>query len=111
MWGNYFTMKILTKFSLQTRLLVLFISLLVFSTIVVGISSYLKAKDTTIHTIENRLVREAEIMGYIAKNLKFLYVSDDEYFMQQLEINVRSQHKQLEEDGISSHFYFVKDGL
>jgi methyl-accepting chemotaxis protein len=110
MWGNYFTMKILTKFSLQTRLLVLFISLLVFSTIVVGISSYLKAKDTTIHTIENRLVREAEIMGYIAKNLKFLYVSDDEYFMQQLEINVRSQHKQLEEDGISSHFYFVKDG-
>jgi methyl-accepting chemotaxis protein len=109
MWGSYFTMKNLTKIGLQTRLLILFISLLVFSTIAVGISSYIKAKDTTIHTIENRLIREAEIMGYIAKNLKFLYVSDDDYFMQQLEINVRSQQKQLKEDGISSHLYYIKN--
>lgn len=87
----------------------LFVTLLVLSTNVVGISSYIKAKDMTIHTIENRLVREAEIMGYIANNLKFLYVSDDDYFMQQLEINVRAQHKQLAEDGISSHFYYLEN--
>lgn len=87
----------------------LFVTLLVLSTNVVGISSYIKAKDMTIHTIENRLVREAEIMGYIANNLKFLYVSDDDYFMQQLEINVRAQHKQLTEDGISSHFYYLEN--
>ena len=54
--------------------------------------------------------REAEIMGYIAENLKFVYVSDEAYFKQQLEANVRSQQKKLENDGIASDFYSIVDG-
>ncbi len=108
-WKKNFQ-AILMKCSLRTRLLLIFICLLVLSTNAVGISSYTKAKQTTIQTIEHRLLREAEIMTYIAKNLKFLYVSDEDYFQQQLEVNVRNQHKQLEEDGIESYFYFVRDG-
>ena len=74
--------------------------LLVLTGVVVGASSYIKAKDMNMESIENRLVRETELMGYIAENLKFVYVSDKDYFMQQLEANVRSQQKKLKEDGI-----------
>ncbi|MCV9884863.1 methyl-accepting chemotaxis protein [Metabacillus halosaccharovorans] len=102
--------KVFKKFSLQNRLLFLFIFLLIVSVTIVGISSYIKAKDTTIETIENRISRESEVMTYVAKNLKFLYVSDDSYFMQQLEISIRDQQRQLETDGIQSHLYYYANG-
>ncbi|MGO4888551.1 methyl-accepting chemotaxis protein [Anaerobacillus sp. MEB173] len=103
---NYLS-NIVKNISLQNRLLILFISLLIVSLNVVGLSSYLKAKDTTMETIENRLVREADLMTYIATNLKFLYVSDEDYFMQQLEIHIRSQQEQLKDDGISSDIFYI----
>lgn len=99
--------KISSKIGLRNRLLVLFITLLFLSINTVGISSYIKAKDTTIQTIENRLAREAEVMAYIASNLKFIYVSDDEYFMQELESNISKQDKQLEKDGITADFFYI----
>lgn len=102
--------KAFKKFSLQNRLLFLFIFLLIVSVTIVGISSYIKAKDTTIETIENRISRESEVMTYVAKNLKFLYVSDEAYFMQQLEISIRDQQRQLETDGIQSHLYYYANG-
>ena len=100
----------LPKLHLGTRLLVLFLSLLLLSVVTVGISSYVKARQMTVDTIENRLEREAQLMGYIAENLKFVYVSDEEYFMQQLEINVRSQQNKLKEDGIDSDFFYIQNG-
>ncbi|PLR93865.1 methyl-accepting chemotaxis protein [Bacillus sp. T33-2] len=101
--------RVLQKISLQNRLLLLFFSLLIISTVTVGLSSYLKAKDMTMNTIESRLVREVELMGLIAENLKFLYVSDDQYFMQQLEINIRAQQKKLNSNGISPDFFYITD--
>ncbi len=100
----------LSKINLQTRLLVLFFVLLIISISVVGLSSYLNAKETTMETMENRLTREGELMASIADNLKFLYVSDDEYFMQQLEAEIRSQKERLEEEGITSDTYYIVDG-
>lgn len=88
----------------------LFITLLLFSMIAVGVISYLKAKETTMTSIENRLIRETELMGYIADNLKFLYVSDDSYFKQQLEANVRSQKLKLADDGMTSHYFYIEGG-
>lgn len=101
--------KIFEKFNLGTRLFILFVSLLILSVVVVGASSYIKAKDMNMKTIENRLIREAELMGYIAENLKFVYVSDEDYFMQQLESSVRSQQEKLKSDGISSDFFYIVD--
>lgn len=89
---------------------ILFFSLLIASAVSAGASSYIKAKNMAIDTIESRLEREAEIMGYIAENLKFVYVSDEDYFRQQLEANVRSQQKKLGNDGIVSDFYYIADG-
>lgn len=101
--------NVLTRLSLRNRLLILFIVLLLISVITIGFSSYLKAKNTSIEFMEQRLSRETDSMAYITKNLKFLYVSDDDYFMQQLEISVRDQKHQLEQDGIESEFYYISD--
>lgn len=98
------------KLSLGTRLFILFLSLLMTSIFTVGISSYSKAKEMAVDTIEDRLAREAQLMGYIAENLKFVYVSDEDYFRQQLEVNVRSQQNKLKEDGIASDFFYLSEG-
>ncbi|GAE27057.1 methyl-accepting chemotaxis protein [Halalkalibacter wakoensis JCM 9140] len=102
--------KWLHAFNLRGRLLVLFVTLLILSVVAIGVSSYLKAKDMTISSIENRLVREAQLMGYIAENLKFLYVSDEEYFMKQLQLNIRGQKETLEADGMETDFFYIVSG-
>lgn len=76
----------------------------------VGYTSYEKAKAATIKTIEKRLGRETEMMGYIASNLKFVYISDENYFMHQLEANVRKQQEQLAKDGMNAEFFYTRDG-
>ncbi|NMH74438.1 methyl-accepting chemotaxis protein [Bacillus sp. RO2] len=95
------------KINLGTRLFLLFITLMLASISAVGLVSYIKSKEMTVNSIENRLVREVELMGYIAENLKFTYISDDAYFMQQLEVNIRSQRDTLKEDGIFSEFFYI----
>ncbi|WP_077298280.1 methyl-accepting chemotaxis protein [Virgibacillus pantothenticus] len=105
-----FAKNIQTKFSLWSRLLILFIVLLLLSVTAVGISSYVQAKKMATSSIENRLERETELMGYIAENLKFLYVSDEDYFRQQLNANVRKQKKKLAEEGIPSEYFYIESG-
>jgi len=90
-------LQTIRKATLRTRLLFLFVSLLFLSICAVGISSHFKAKDITMETIEGRLAREAELMQYTAENLKFVYIGDEDYFMQQLESSVRSQQKKMME--------------
>ncbi|KAA0546605.1 methyl-accepting chemotaxis protein [Bacillus sp. BGMRC 2118] len=101
---------VITKnWKLATRLNLLFVSLLVLSIVAVGASSYIKAKGMAIETNENRLEREAELTGYIAENLKFVYVSDEQYFMQQLEGSIRTQQNKLKKEGITSDFFYINN--
>ena len=100
---------LLTKTNLHARLSMLFLSLIFLSVTAVGVTSYIQAKQMTITTIEDRLVREAQLIGYIAENLHFLYVSDEDYFMQQLNSNIRTQQSQLETDGMESDFFYIAD--
>ncbi|WP_404428700.1 methyl-accepting chemotaxis protein [Sutcliffiella horikoshii] len=99
----------LGKINLGTRLFILFITLMLASITAVGLVSYTKSKEMTIDSIENRLVREVELMGYIAEPLKFTYISDEAYFMQQLEVNIRAQRDTLKEDGILSEFFYISN--
>lgn len=101
--------KILSKVSLRTRLLVPFLFLMILSVSLVGISSFIQAKDMTMSTIKDRLHRETQLMGYIAENLQFTYVSDQDYFFQQLNANIRNQQKQLEKDGMDSEFFYITE--
>lgn len=102
--------NILEKTSFRLRLLILFITLTVFSISMVGIISYYQAKNITLNTIEERLVSETELMGYIAGNLHFTYISDPDYFMQQLNSNIRTQRERLESDGIDSEYMYIRNG-
>ncbi|HHY72998.1 MAG TPA: methyl-accepting chemotaxis protein [Bacillus bacterium] len=103
-------MKIVfNRLSLQSRLLLIFITLFVVTINIFGFTLYSKAKNTTIQITEDRLVREVEIMSYIVKNLKFVYISDKEYFLQQVEMSVRDQQRQLKEDGINSEIYYIQN--
>lgn len=105
---QHFT-NLLKKPSLRTRLLIPILILVILSTAAVGGTAYFQAKELTMHSIEDRLVREAETMGYIAENLSFLYISDLDYFFQQLNSNIRTQQNQLEKDGIASDFFYISD--
>ncbi|CAG9619302.1 methyl-accepting chemotaxis protein [Sutcliffiella rhizosphaerae] len=108
-WKEVFV-SLIEKMNLGTRLLLLFSSLFLLSITIMGGISYLKAREITNESIEKRLIRESELMDYIAENLKFTYISDEDYFMQQLEGNVRSQQKKLEDDGIEAHFFYIHQG-
>jgi len=100
---------LLLKANLRTRLLVPILTLIILSLVAVGLTSYAQAKNLTMTTIEDRLSRETELMGYIAQNLHFLYVSDQDYFMQQLNSNIRTQQNQLADDGIESEFFYITE--
>ncbi|WP_438823865.1 methyl-accepting chemotaxis protein [Bacillus sp. JJ1566] len=103
-----FLHRFLQRVNLSARLFILFVSLLVISVVTVGTVSYIQAKNMTIETIEHRLVREAELMGYIAESLKFVYVGQDDYFMQQIDGNVRMQQEKLKGDGIQAEFFYIR---
>lgn len=96
--------------SLQSRLLLIFILLFGVSINILGFTLYSKAKTTTIQITEDRLSREVEIMSYIIKNLKFVYISDEEYFFQQVEMSIRDQQRQLAKDDITSDVFYLQNG-
>ncbi|WP_315910937.1 methyl-accepting chemotaxis protein [Xylanibacillus composti] len=104
-WGNRFS-----QISLRNRLLILFIALLVLSTLAVGASSYMKAQQTLIHTVEDRLEREADVISYVVRNLKFVYVSDEQYFLNQLQMSIYEQKRQLESNGFIPAFFSLVNG-
>src|SRR5690606_7117538 len=91
-----------SKLSLRTRLLVPFLLLMVLSVVSVGLSSYIQAKEMTLNTMKDRMIRVVQPMGYIAENLHFVNVSDEEYFMQELNSNIRTQKQALENDGMDA---------
>lgn len=95
--------------SLRKRLLFLFLFLLTISVIAVGISAYTIARNTTMEAIEKRLLSEVDLTSDLATNLKFTYVSDEDYFWQQLEISVRSQKTKLDNDGMISDYFYITE--
>ncbi|MBB4073552.1 methyl-accepting chemotaxis protein [Anoxybacillus voinovskiensis] len=97
------------RISLQTRLLFLFLSLLIGSIGVVGFVSYQKAKETTLHIIENRLEREANMMYEIAQNLMYMYVGNEDKFLAKINGSVRKQQAELMQDGLQADFFLIVD--
>ncbi|MFC3882934.1 methyl-accepting chemotaxis protein [Bacillus songklensis] len=94
--------------SLQNRLLISILSLLVTSVSLLGFVSYEKSRSTTITIIENRLEREAFTMYEIAQSLMFTFINDEEGFLKKFNYTVKSQDAQLTQDGLSGHFFLLK---
>ncbi|MTH52436.1 HAMP domain-containing protein [Bacillus mangrovi] len=96
--------------SLRFRIIALVLFILVTSVLSVGITSYQKAKHTTISIIENRLEREVNTTNEIASNLMFAYVGDEEGFLKRFEKSVLpKQSSQLVQDGLNADFYLLTD--
>ncbi|MFN7251670.1 MAG: methyl-accepting chemotaxis protein [Anaerobacillus sp.] len=97
------------KLTLQTRLLIVFLTLLVGSLSIVGFVTYSKSKDITIQTIENRLMREVNVTDEIAANLMYAYIGDEEGFIKRFEKRViPNQAAELIQDGLDPDFFLIK---
>ncbi|WP_017473499.1 methyl-accepting chemotaxis protein [Amphibacillus jilinensis] len=96
-------------FTMAKRLILLTGLLLLVSNVIIGLTSFISAKNYTIKQVEQRLIREVNLMGHIASNLNFVYISDYSYFFQQLETHVREQQETLINDELSSDFFYITD--
>ncbi|UOK57053.1 hypothetical protein MGI18_20515 [Bacillus sp. OVS6] len=100
------TEPLLSKISLQTRLLILVLSLLIASVVAVGYTSYVKSEAATMNIIEDRLQREVNTTGEIAGNLMFAYLGEDEEFLERFnKVVLTNQSSELIQDGLSADFF------
>jgi methyl-accepting chemotaxis protein len=84
--------------------------LLIASISVVGFTSYVKAKETTMDIIEDRLQREVNTTGEIAENLMFAYLGDEEEFIERFnKVVLTNQSSELIQDGLSAEFFLVNE--
>ncbi|MRX55992.1 hypothetical protein HMPREF3291_04985 [Bacillus sp. HMSC76G11] len=104
------TKPLLSKISLQTRLLILVLSLLIASIVAVSCTSYVKSKAATMDMIEDRLQREVNTTGEIAGNLMIAYLGEEEEFLKRFDkVVLTNQASELIQDGLSADFYLIKE--
>ncbi|MBU8879402.1 methyl-accepting chemotaxis protein [Bacillus sp. FJAT-29790] len=103
--ANFF--NLLTRFSLQTRLLVLILGLLLLTVSSVAYISYGKSKETAIKLMEQRLEKEVRTIYDIAQNLILIYVGEEEKFNKKMNQVIRSQDAELAKDGLNGSYFLV----
>ncbi|MFC4410486.1 methyl-accepting chemotaxis protein [Chungangia koreensis] len=103
-------MSRLFNLSFKYRLLLFFSIILLLSTVVIGTTTYLKAKNSTMELISSRLDREVNIINDLAKTLMTIHLGDREQFMVDLEKAVKRQHVSLVQDGLGADMYYIKEG-
>lgn len=101
--------KTFGKISLQNQLMILFIAILIATVGIVGVISYIKAKHETMLAIEHRLQRETDMMYELAQQFLFMYVGDQNRFMERVNTSVRKQQAELMQDGIPAEFFLVTE--
>lgn len=91
-----------SRVSFRNRLILLFVFMMSLTLAASVTVSFLETKATLTKTVENRLRREMDVMSSIVRNLHFVYVSDEAYFRQQVEVTVHEQKRQLNGDGLEA---------
>lgn len=110
LWGKITKVqdKFLKHIPLSVRLNVFVLMLLISSISIVGFTSYIKASETTLTMIENRLIREVNTTAEISENLMFAYVGDEEEFNKRFNKQVLvKQSSQLIQDGLPTDFFLI----
>lgn len=105
-----FSWKQLFTLTLQKRLLISMLLLLIVGVGLVGWFSYQQARETTVSIIEDRLNRETQTTAEMAEYLMRSYVADREKFEKEFEYGVRTQSVELMQDGLEGTFFFVEEG-
>ncbi|WP_281203238.1 methyl-accepting chemotaxis protein [Cytobacillus kochii] len=98
---------IVGKLSLQARLLIIVITILLFSATVVTMISISKSKETIIGFMEQRLDKETSYIYEIAQNLLLIYIDDENEYTTKLNQVIRRQESQLAQDGFSAYFFLI----
>ncbi|MGP9041525.1 methyl-accepting chemotaxis protein [Cytobacillus kochii] len=98
---------IVGKLSLQARLLIIVITILLFSATVVTMISISKSKETIIGFMEQRLDKETSYIYEIAQNLLLIYIDDENEYTTKLNQVIRRQESQLAQDGFSAYFLLI----
>ena len=102
-------MHILHRFSFGTRLLVLFLSILILSTGTIGYISYTQAKNMLIEANENRIEREIKVSRERAEYLKLSYINNLDKFESQFEYGIRAQSVEMLQDGLKADFFRIDE--
>ncbi len=102
-------MHILYRFSFGTRLLLLFLSILILSTGTIGYISYTQAKNMLIEANENRIEREIKVSRERAEYLKLSYINNLDKFESQFEYGIRAQSVEMLQDGLKADFFRIDE--
>jgi methyl-accepting chemotaxis protein len=97
----------MARLSLQFRLLVLILGLLIATISAVAYISYEKSKETTIDLMEQRLERETKTFYQLAQNLMFIYVGKEEEFYKKVNQVLKGQEADLAKDGLNGEYFLV----
>lgn len=97
------------EMKLQNQLIILFVGIVAISVGLVGAVSYAKAKKEAMQAIEQRLERETDMMYELVQNLLFMYIGDQEQFMERVNEGVRKQQAELMQDGMPAEFFLVAE--
>ncbi|WP_338451602.1 methyl-accepting chemotaxis protein [Niallia oryzisoli] len=98
-----------SKFTLQTRLLFVFLSLLILTDSTVSYISYIKSKETTIYLMEERLKKEVTNVYDLAQSLMLLYVGDNEKFISEMNRMIKKHEASLAKDGLHGDYFLITD--
>ena len=106
---NLFFYKFLTKFTLQSRLLIVILSLLLITVSTVSYISYVKSKETTVHLMEQRLNNEVKTVYNLAQKLMLLFVGNDEKFLSEVNRTIKKQEAGLSQDGLNGEYFLISE--
>ncbi|KAB2338532.1 methyl-accepting chemotaxis protein [Cytobacillus depressus] len=101
--------QLLSKITLQTRLLVLILSLLLLIVSTVGYISYGKTKEKVQSLIEQRLMKEVTTIYDLSQNLMLIYVGNEDKYFTKMNQVIKRQDSELAQDGLSGHFFLVNE--
>ncbi|WNS74312.1 methyl-accepting chemotaxis protein [Bacillus sp. DTU_2020_1000418_1_SI_GHA_SEK_038] len=103
------TRTLLAKITLQSRLLVLILGLLLLTVSSIAYISYGKSKDTAVNLIEQRLIKEVKSIYDLSQNLMLIYVGNEDKFNKKMNQVIKSQDAQLAQDGLSGSFFLINE--
>lgn len=99
----------LKRFSLQSRILILMLSLLLLTVSAVAFISYNKSKENAIQFMEQRMTQEVRTIYDLAQNLMLIYVGDQEKFNAKMEQVIKRQDAELAKDGLQGNFFLISE--
>ncbi|WP_240378154.1 methyl-accepting chemotaxis protein [Bacillus piscicola] len=99
----------LHRLSLQARLLIIIVTVVVLSSGTIGYISYSKAEEMLIEANEKRFEREIQVSKERAEYLKLSYIHDLERFDKQFEYGIRAQAVGLIKDGLRADFFRINE--